>query len=228
MQIENLSELTEALLGAREEKYRDFSSSLIPNIPKERVLGVRLPVLRKVARSLTAEAREQFLNKLPHLYLEEYHLHSFLISDIKDISLCIGEVDRFLPYVDNWAVCDSLRPSCFKGASVELLPVIDGWLSSSHPYAVRFGIEMLMLHFLDRSFDPSIIGRVAAVRSDNYYVNMMVAWFFAEALTKRWDESISYLKQRRLSPWIHGRCISKCIDSRRISLEQKELLRGIK
>ena len=228
MEIKNLKELRDVLTGFSEEKYKKFSSSLIPTVEEGRVLGVRLPTLRRIAASFTDKAKVELFHSLPHKYLEEDHIHSFLISKIKDYGECIKELDRFLPYVDNWAVCDSLRPTVFKNARAAFLSAIDGWLSSSHAYTVRFGIEMLMIHFLGENFDPSITERVAGISSEDYYVNMMIAWFFAEALTKRWEEAIGYLEVKRLSPWVHNKCISKCIDSYRISSEQKAFLRELR
>ena len=228
MEINNLEELRNVLTGSSEEKYRKFSSSLIPTVEEGRVLGVRLPTLRKIATKLTDKAKRELFHSLPHKYLEEEHIHSFLICKIKDYGGCIKELDRFLPYVDNWAVCDSLRPTAFKDAPTGFLSDIYRWIESEHTYTKRFAIEMLMLHFLDERFDESILDRVARVKSEDYYLNMMIAWFFAEALTRRWDEAISYLKEKRLPLWAHNKCISKCIDSYRITREQKDFLRKLR
>ncbi len=211
-----------------EEKYRDFSASLIPGIPKERILGVRIPKIRGLARSMTKEESEAFISDLPHYYLEEYHLHSAIISDIKDYDRCIFQVDKLLPFVDNWSVCDSLRPSVFKKNGQRLLSDIDRWLSSDALYTKRFAVEMLMIHFLGEDFSKEILDRAASVKCEGYYLDMMVAWFFATALAKRWEETLPYIEDRSLEAWTHNKTISKALDSFRISKEHKEILRGLK
>jgi len=226
--IDSIAELRERLFNLSDEKYGKFSSSLIPNIDRNAVLGVKLPLLRKIAKEITDRARVELFRSLPHKYLEEDHLHSFLISSFSDYEECMRELESFLPYIDNWAVCDSLRPACFGKAPPDFLSAIDSWLASSHAYTVRFAIEMLMIHFLGDKFSPDIIKRVSAIRSEDYYVKMMIAWFFAEAVIKRWDETIGYLKEKNLSPWVHNKCISKCNDSFRLSAEQKDYLRKLR
>ncbi len=211
-----------------EEKYRDFSASLIPGIPKERILGVRIPKIRGLARSMTKEESEAFISDLPHYYLEEYHLHSAIISDIKDYDRCIFQVDKLLPFVDNWSVCDSLRPSVFKKNGQRLLSDIDRWLSSDALYTKRFAVEMLMIHFLGEDFSKEILDRAASVKCEGYYLDMMVAWFFATALAKRWEETLPYIEDRSLEAWTHNKTISKALDSYQISKEHKEILRGLK
>jgi len=216
------------LLSMHEERYRSFSVSLIPNIDPDRIIGVRVPLLRKLAPSLDQSERDSFLSDLPHIYLEENHLHAFLIAYNKDLDATLEEVDRFLPFVDNWATCDSLRPVSFSKHRKQLLPHIEKWLDSKHPYTVRFGIEMLMVHFLDDCFDSAHLARVAAIQSDEYYVNMMIAWYFATALAKQYDSTLPYLEKRLLSPWVHAKTIQKAIESYRVSDEHKRILRELR
>jgi len=219
--IERLRELCDPM-------YRDFCSTLIPNITKERILGVRLPTLRRFAASLDEQERRKILGADTLYYIEECHLRSFLISRIKDYDECLGELDRFLPSVDNWAVCDSLRPSCFKRNKHRLLSYIDRLLSSEHTYTKRFAIEMLMLHFLDDAFDNSILERVSVIRSEEYYLNMMIAWFFSAALTKRWEETIVYIEEKRLPIFVHNKTISKVTDSLSVPEKRKEYIKKFK
>ena len=218
--------ITKRLFELRDEKYRDFNSSLIPNIDKERIVGVRIPALRKIAKELMkGEEKEALMSALPHKYLEENHLHAFLINEIKDFDTCIFELDRFLPCVDNWSICDSIRPCSFLGNTDRLIPHIERWLRSEHAYTVRFAIEMLMVYYLGEHFDERFIDMVAGVESDEYYVNMMIAWYFATALAKRWDEAIKIIDNERLSLWVHNKTIQKAFESYRVTDEQKEYLR---
>lgn len=223
-----MSSVRSKLCLLAEDTYRDFSSSLIPNISKDRVLGVRLPILRRFVLSLEEKEKMEALDSDSLYYLEEYHLRSFLISRIKDYDECVARIDGFLPLVDNWAVCDSLRPSCFKRNRDRLILDIDRWLSSEHTYTKRFAIEMLMLHFLDEAFDKSILDRVAEMRSEEYYLNMMIAWFFAAALTKRWSDALPYIEEQRLDTFTHNKTISKAIESRAIPEERKTYLKKLK
>ncbi len=218
----------EKLISLKEDNLKKFSASLIPNIESERILGIRLPLIRKTASALTDTEREELLKSLPHCYHEEYQLHSFVICKTQDYGECVSQLEEFLPYVDNWAVCDSIRPECFKKNRKRLLSDIDRWLKSEHIYTKRFAIEMLMVHFLDGDFSPCILKRVADVKSGDYYLDMMVAWFFATALAKRWDESIPYIENRRLDTWVHNKTIQKAIESYRVPDENKALLRTLK
>lgn len=211
-----------------EEKYKDFSASLIPTVNKNTVLGVRVPHLRKLAKSLTAAETEHFLSDLPHTYHEENILHALLIGNIKDTAQCLAMIERFLPCIDNWAVCDSLRPKCFAKDPTLLLTHIEKWILSEHSYTVRFGIEMLMLHFLGDTFRPSYPEAVANVNADEYYVGMMVAWFFATALTVRYEEILPYIETGRLSPWIQNKAIQKATESLRIPEEHKKYLKSLR
>lgn len=216
------------LKGFADEKYRVFQQKLMPNIAIERILGVRTPVLRKYAKTLSEEERECFLAALPHEYTDENNLHGFLIEGIKDFDRCVKEIDRFLPYVDNWATCDLMSPKIFKKHKEELLIHIKRWLKSSRVYTVRFGIEMLMSHYLDEDFKVCYLDWVAAIKSDEYYVKMMVAWYFATALAKQYDATIPYIEQKKLAVWTHNKAIQKSVESYRITDEQKEYLKGLK
>ena len=192
-------------------------------------IGIRVPVLRKFAKEFAKEAEcEFFLQQLPHEYYDENMLHGLLISQIKDYEECIRLTERFLPYIDNWAVCDIMSPKVFAKHKEELLAKIKTWSQSSHVYTCRFGIETLMTHYLDKEFKTEYLEIPASVRSDEYYVKMMVAWFFATALAKQWEATIPYIEQKRLAPWTHNKTIQKSIESYRISPEQKEYLRSLK
>ncbi len=220
------AKIIERLFELRDGKYRDFTASLIPNIDKDRIIGVRTPILRKYAKELIkGEGREVILSSLPHRYLEEDSLHVFFINEIKDFDTCLVELERFLPYVDNWATCDGIRPRSFLNNTDRLIPHIEGWLKSEHTYTVRFAIEMLMVYYLGEHFDERYNDMVAGVESDEYYVNMMIAWYFATALAKRWDDTVVIIDDARLTPWVHNKTIQKARDSYRITDEQKQYLR---
>ena len=224
-----MTEIYDRLLDMQEITYGDFSAKLVPTISREQVIGVRLPLLRRYAKELAGSAQaEAFMQKLPHRYLEENHLHSFLIGQMRDVNQCYAALDAFLPYVDNWAVCDSLRPQIITKDKQRLLSYIDTCLQSEHAYTVRFGIELLMLYFLDGDFDPAHLAAVAAVQSGEYYVNMMIAWYFATALAKKWESALPYLEQHRLPDWVHSKTIQKAIESFRITPEQKAYLRTLR
>lgn len=221
-----LTELQEKLFELQDIKYRDFHSKLMPGINKETVIGIRVPVLRKFAKEFakTSEA-ELFLQQLPHRFYEENNLHMMLITEIKDYSKCMKEVQRFLPYIDNWATCDFPEPKCFRKNKEAVLAKICEWLESSETYTIRYGIGMLMRLFLDEDFSPEYLKLVADVQSQEYYVNMMIAWYFATALAKQWEETVSYIEQHRLPEWVHKKTIQKAVESYRITPEQKEYLK---
>lgn len=223
-----MENIRDRLFALQDLKYRDFQASLMPTVPAERVIGVRTPALRALARELKDADLGDFLHHLPHGYYEEDNLHSFIISEIKDFVRCLAEVERFLPYIDNWATCDTLRPKCFKRNAKRLLPFVDECLASSKTYTVRFGIGLLTSYFLDSEFDPRQLEAVASIVSDEYYVNMMSAWYFATALAKQWDATLPYVMEYRLTPWVHNKTIQKAIESFRIAPEQKEYLRAFK
>ena len=206
--------------------YRDFHSRLMPDIDKETVIGIRVPVLRKYAKSIAGtELAEKFIKELPHCYYEENNLHMMLITGIKDYARCLTEIERFLPYIDNWATCDFPAPKCFEDHKEELLPVIKRWIASSETYTIRYGIGMLMRLYLDEDFDPEYVRIVAEVKSDEYYVNMMIAWYMATALAKQWDAVIPYIEEHRMPDWVHRKTIQKAVESYRITDEQKKYLK---
>jgi 3-methyladenine DNA glycosylase AlkD len=224
-----MEEITKWLLLEQDPAYGAFQRKLLPNLEPERILGVRTPVLRKMARKMEKEGLDQaFLQELPHRYFEENQLHGFLISGRKDFDTCIKELGIFLPYMDNWATCDQTSPKIFKKEKRKLLPYIEWWLNASHTYTIRFGVNMLMQHYLDEDFRPEYVEWVAAIHSQEYYVNMGIAWYLATALAKQWDTVIPYLENRCLDPWVHQRTIQKARESYRITSEQKEYLRGLK
>ena len=220
--------IRETLFRLQDKKYRDFQYKLIPTVDPENIIGVRTPALREYARQLARQAdTAAFLDALPHRYFDENQLHAFIISEIRDYGSCIAEVQRFLPYVDNWATCDQLSPRTFRKHRTELLACVREWLRSPHPYTVRFAIGMLMQHFLDEAFDPEYPELVAGVRSDEYYIRMMVAWYFATALAKQYGAALPYLEERRLAPWTHNKTIRKAIESYRVAPEQKAYLHSL-
>ena len=210
-------------------QYKSFYAKLVPTVSEDQIIGVRMPLLHKMARELIrCGLAEAFLRELPHTYYEENHLHAFIIGELKSYDKCIAELNRFLPYVDNWATCDSLRPKCFRGKSELLATEIKRWLDSNDTYSVRFGIEMLMVWYLDEMFEPEYMQRVASLTHENYYVKMMQAWYFSTALVKQFDAAIKYLRDRSLSPWLHNKIIQKATESRCITAKQKAYLRDLK
>lgn len=213
------------LFELQDPGYKAFHARLIPTVEPSTIIGVRVPVLRAFAKTLGREA-DAFLAELPHRYYEENNLHAFLIAETADFERCLEQVEAFLPYIDNWATCDGLRPKCFRKERGRLLPAIRRWLQSEHPYTVRFAIEMLMVHYLDEAFEPEYLRLVAAVRSEHYYVKMMVAWYFATALAKQWEQTLPYLAE--LSDWERRKTIQKAVESDRITEEQKDYLKGAK
>ena len=219
-------EIKNKLFEFRDIKYRDFQSRLIPTVPKEKVVGVRTPQLRKYAKELSNKKEiDDFLKTLPHEYFEENQIHAFLISEVKEPGLCIKMLNIFLPYVDNWATCDQMSPKVLKKHHEKLFIEIIKWLESSHTYTVRFGIKMLMDHFLDEDFDPKHLEMVEKVRMDEYYVNMMRAWYFATALAKQYQITLPYVEKRKLDEWTHKKTIQKAIESFRLTPEKKEYLK---
>ena len=219
-------EIKERLFELQDVKYRDFQAKLIPTVKPETIIGVRTPELRKYAKELLArEDVTEFLDDLPHAYFDENQLHAFILSAGKDFTLCMNEINRFLPFVDNWATCDQMSPKIFKKHRKELADQIKKWIHSDQTYVTRFGIGMLMEHFLDEDFDPAYPEMVALIRSEEYYVNMMIAWYFATALAKQYETILPYIEEKRLDPWTHNKAIQKAIESYRITAEQKDYLR---
>lgn len=222
-----MEEIQNRLFELQDMAYRDFHSRLMPGIDKETVIGIRVPMLRKYSKSIAGtELSEKFIKELPHRYYEENNLHMMLITGIRDYDRCISEIERFLPYIDNWATCDFPAPKCFENHKEELLPVIKGWIASGETYTIRYGIGMLMRLYLDEDFDPEYVRLVAGVKSDEYYVNMMIAWYMATALAKQWDTVIPYIEEHRMSDWVHRKTIQKAVESYRITDEQKRYLKG--
>ena len=217
------------LFELQDKKYGEFQKKLIPTVEGERMIGVRTPALRKLAREeLRNEDIADFLNDLPHYYFDENQLHAFVISLIKDYERAVNETERFLEYIDNWATCDQLSPKVFKKNREDLLVHIEKWLESDRTYTVRFATGMLMEHFLDEDFDMKYPERVAKIRSEEYYVNMMTAWYFATALSKQYEKILPFIEEKRLDDWTHNRAIQKAVESRRITPEQKEYLKTLK
>ena len=217
------------LFELQDLKYRDFHAKLMPTIDKEKVIGVRTPALRSYAKQFgkTEEAKE-FLKILPHQYYDENNLHGLLIEQIKDYDRCLAELERFLPYIDNWATCDMIALRTVKNHLDIFIQEVCRWIASDHPYIVRFGIGMLMRYYLDEQFKPEYPKKVAEVKSDEYYVSMMRAWYFATALAKQYDQIIPYLEEKRLDTWTHNKTIQKAIESYRITPEQKIYLRTLR
>ena len=210
-------------------EYRDFQSKLIPTVGKDYFIGVRTPELRRLAKQLSVrEDVNEFLENPEHDYFDELQLHVFIVSDIKDYRACIDEVNRFLPYVNNWATCDQMSPKVFKKHKEELLEEIYRWLESDKTYTVRFAVKMLMEHYLDSDFDEKYLLTVSKIRSEEYYVKMMVAWYFATALAKQYESAYKIIEDRRLDVWTHNRAIQKAAESYRISDKQKAELKKLK
>ena len=224
-----IDEIREELFRLRDTVYLDLQRKLIPTADADTFIGVRTPELRKYAKLLVKrEDINVFLDALPHYYFDENQLHVFIVSEMKDYQKCVGEVNRFLPYVNNWATCDQMSPKVFKKHKDELIGQIDTWIASDNTYTVRFGVGMLMEHYLDESFDPEYPEKVSAIRSDEYYVRMMIAWYFATALAKQYDAAVPYIEKGKLDIWTHNKTIQKAIESNRISPEIKEYLRSHK
>ena len=203
------TDITALLFALQDKSYADFQSKLLPTVPRETVIGVRTPDLRKLAKQLSrTPAAKEFLQSLPHRYFDENQLHAFILSEEKDFGICLAELERFLPYVDNWETCDQLSPRCFKKYAAELLPHIRKWMRSTHIYTIRFGICSLMRYYLDEAFLPEYLQWVASIKSDEYYIRMMQAWFFATALAKQWDATLPYIGQHRLEKDTHNKTIT--------------------
>lgn len=258
-----VAELKKMLFKNQDLKYRDFHASLLPNISKKSIIGVRVPTMRKIAKEFAAGLTvaksvpadiARFLDKLPHKYFEENQVHLFAVERIKDFDECLARIEQFLPYIDNWAVCDGKSPKALLKDESRFYAKICEWLKSAKPYTVRFGVNMLLAFFLDDRFNKNQLKLVAAIDenlfdddstgaaqsqkqaasvnatrpTDRYYVQMVIAWYFATALAKQWDATFPYIKGRKLSPWIHNKTIQKACESYRITAEQKETLRKLK
>lgn len=226
-----MDSIAKTLRQMADPKTAAFNAKTIPNVDPKSILGIKTPELRALAKELLKSpkgAAQKFLSDLPHKYFEENQLHGFVISGIKDFDQCVAELERFLPCIDNWATCDQTSPICFKKNRAALLPLIKKWIKSGRVYTVRFAIVNLMRHFLDQDFKAEYLEMAAAVKSDEYYIKMAVAWYFAEALAKQWDAALPYIKAKRLEAWTHNKAIQKARESFRVSDERKELLGGLK
>lgn len=221
--------IRERLFELQDKEYALFQSKLTPGVPVEDFIGVRVPQARKLAKEIYKSGEyEAFLGELPHKYYDENMLHGLILSEMKDYEACQKGVEAFLPYVDNWAVCDIMSPKVYKKHKKELLVKIKEWVKSERVYTCRFGLEMLMSHFLEEDFREEYLELPASVHSDEYYVNMMIAWFMATALAKQWEKTIPYVEQDKMDVWVHNKTIQKARESYRITPEQKEYLKGLK
>ncbi len=221
--------IAEVLLSSTDEKFRDFNSRLLPTVDKTVILGVKTPVLRRLARTLgDGEEAAAFMDELPHEYLEENNLHAYLTEQITDFDRCLAAVDRFLPFVDNWATCDTMSPLCFGKSTDRLLPYIESRLRSKDTYTVRFAIVMLMKHFLDSEFEPQQLYLCAKLSADDYYIDTAVAWYYATALAKQYDETVKLFEQRMLDERTHNKALQKAVESLRVPQERKNYLKTLK
>ncbi len=219
--------MQEELFKLQDKNYKEFHSKLIPNIKEDLIIGVRVPELRKLAKKYKDNS-SYFLNNLPHKYYDENVLHGLLISEIKDYNKCIYELERFLPYIDNWAVCDMTNPKVFKKHKEELLIKIKEWINTKDTYTIRYGIRMLMNYYLDEDYKKEYLNLPLKIKSNEYYINMMIAWYYATALAKQYEDTIKLLETKKLSPWIHNKTIQKARESYRITKEQKDYLQTLK
>ena len=224
-----MNELQKQLFALQDLEYREFHAKLMPTVEKERIIGIRTPVLRKFAKEFAkSEQKEEFLHTLPHQYYEENNLHGFLLEEEKDYDRLITQLDLFLPHVDNWATCDMMRPKVLKKHLPELKNKIEEWMNSERCYTIRYGIGLLLSFYLEDAFETGDLERVASIRSEEYYVKMMVAWYFATALAKQWDEAVIYIEEKTLESWIHNKTIQKAVESYRIPSEKKSYLKTLK
>ena len=221
--------IIDELNKVKSEEYKEFQSKLVPNIPKDMILGVKTPEIRNIAKEVfVSKDRDAFLSNLPHKYYEENLIHFFVVSMIKDFDECVKAVEAFLPYIDCWPVCDQASPKSFKKNHEKLLPLIKKWIDSDHVYTSRFGMRMLMNEFLGDDFKEEYLEWVASKKGEDYYLKMMVAWYFATALAKQYDASVVYIENRRLEAWTHNKAIQKAVESFRVSDEHKEHLKSFR
>lgn len=221
--------ILDKLYELQDIEYAEFQSKLTPSVPRDRFIGIRVPALRKLAKELAkGEEKDTFLQELPHYHYEENMLHGFLIAEIKDYDRCLNEIERFLPHVDNWAVSDTMSPKVFSKHKDELIIRIKEWIASDETYTCRFGMCMLMRYYLDEDFKEEYLKLPAAVHSEEYYVNMMAAWYYATALAKQWEATVPYIEERKLDKWVHNKTIQKARESYRITPDQKEYLKTLK
>lgn len=224
-----MKEIIDMLMEQQDKKYCEFQSSLIPGKAQNTMIGVRTPALRKLAKEISnMDICEAFLQEVPHNYFEENQLHIFVISEYKDFLQCVQAIEDFLPYIDNWATCDQSSPKVFKKHKEALMPYIEKWMASKETYTIRYGIRMLMNLFLDEDFKPEYLQRVCAIKSEEYYVNMMIAWYLATALAKQWEATVKVIESKCLAPWVQNKAIQKACESFRVSDEHKTYLRTLK
>lgn len=223
-----MNNITDKLFKLQDKKYQEMQFKIIPNIDNSTIIGVRTPEIKKLAKEVFKEDYKSFLEELPHKYFDENQLHAFIISEIKDYDECISYINKFLPYIDNWATCDQMSPKVFKKNKDNLLKEIKVWIKSKETYTIRFAIGMLMSYFLDEDFDKKYLELVSKIKSNEYYVNMMIAWYFATALAKQYKDTIIYLENNKLDTWVHNKTIQKAIESYRINNEQKNYLKTLK
>lgn len=224
-----MQQILDMLYENQDAKYRDFQGALIPGQNVKNMIGVRTPELRKLAKEISKmDICQEFLNEVPHEYFEENQLHIFIISEYKNFDECVNAIERFLPYVDNWATCDQSSPKVFKKNKSEILKYSYKWIDSGQTYTIRYGIRMLMNLFLDDDFKPEYIDKVCSVKSDEYYVNMMVAWYLATALAKQWEATVKVIESKELDKWVQNKAIQKACESFRVSKEHKDYLRTLK
>lgn len=224
-----MKEIINTLFEMQDIEYRQFQIKLVPTVAPDSVIGIRTPILRKYAKEISKDSEsDKFLSVLPHKYFEENNLHAFLIESKKDFNEAVTLIDKFLPYIDNWATCDGMSPPILKHHRDLLIPYIYKWLASSDTYAVRFGILCLMRYYLDDSFEPEYMERVSKIKSDEYYINMMISWYFATALAKQYNDAVSYLENESLPTWVHNKTIQKAVESFRIPKDKKEYLKTLK
>lgn len=222
-------DIKKKLFTLKDTDFKKFNQKLIPTVDPKNVIGIRTPALRTLAKEIYKDGvYDNFINELPHIYFEENQLHAFIISQEKNYDKCIELIEIFLPYVDNWATCDQMTPKIFKKHHDMLHVKCMEWIGSDKTYTIRFGIKMFMDHFLDDDFDKKFMEEISIIRSKEYYVNMMIAWYFATALAKQYDATIDFIKEEKLDPWTHNKTIQKAIESYRITDEQKEYLRSLK
>lgn len=224
-----IKEIREKLFSLADEKYKAFQSKLMPTVDSDKIIGVRTPALRAFAKELYKQGGyEEFLSDVPHKFYEEDNLHAMLISEIKDFDICLEETEKLLPHIDNWATCDMLRPKCFKKEPEKLYETMLIWLKSDKVYTVRYGIGCLLSFYLDGNFSQEHLNLVSKITSEEYYINMMIAWYFATALSKQYDSTIGFIEERKLSPWVHRKTIQKAVESYRISDEVKAYLKSLR
>lgn len=225
-----MDKVTKRLFEMQDLGYRDFHAKLVPTVNKEAIIGVRTPLLRAYAKELAKDPdKHLFLRELPHHYVEENSLHASLIASIStDIDVVLKHIDGFLPYIDNWATCDSFASKIFKKHPEKISNKLDEWLKSTHTYTIRFAVVTAMQYFLDEHFDKSMLYKLASIRTDEYYINMAIAWYYSVALVKQYESTILLLENRALDKWVHNKSIQKAVESYRIGAEQKEYLKSLR